>query len=482
MRNDQIFTPKPIVEKMLDMVGYAGENIRTKTIFEPSFGDGAFLTSIVQRAINFYKENNLTEREFIEILDRIYGVEIDKKYFDKTIDKLDEMLAYEGFVGYDWSNLHNSDALDFKPDIEFDMAVINPPYIRVQDLDLENRKKVSANYKYWRGNSDMYVVFFEMCMKKMAVDGKMCFITPNSYFKNSSQKEFREYLIANNLVEEIIDFGTFKVFDKISTYAAITLFNMNKEKSSTLYTSMKDINTPDYTVSVELSKFGSAPWTVTNSNDADFLKEIEGRDTSLGELCSVQFGIATNADSVYIIEPDDTKKFEADILRPVVKASTLCTTNYIVFPYRWDNGRYVPIPKHEIERLYPKATHYFESNKNILLNRSMERSECLYYEYGRTQGIQNSRNKKIALKNILAPGGNTCEFLELDANTLVYSGLYIVANNEDHYKTIIETLRSEDFHRYLMLIGKDMSGGYKSFNAKAVKQYRINMRREEENA
>ena len=84
MRNDQIFTPKPIVEKMLDMVGYAGENIRTKTIFEPSFGDGAFLTSIVQRAINFYKENNLTERGFIEILDRIYGIEIDKKYFDKT--------------------------------------------------------------------------------------------------------------------------------------------------------------------------------------------------------------------------------------------------------------------------------------------------------------------------------------------------------------------------------------------------------------
>lgn len=480
MRNDQIFTPKPIVEKMLDMVGYVGENIRTKTIFEPSFGDGAFLTSIVQRAINFYKENNLTEREFIDILDRIYGIEIDKKYFDATIDKLDEMLAYEGFVGYDWPNLHNSDALDFQSDIKFDMSTINPPYIRTHDLSIEQRKKIKDKYTFSVGSTDMYVVFFEMCMSHMKPDGKMCFITPNSYFKNTSQKEFRKYLIENNLVEEIIDFGTYKVFDKIATYAAITLFNMNKSKSTTRYTSMKDRENKNYTVDVELSQFGTGTWSITNTADTQFLNEVSARNTKLGDICDVQNGIATNADKVFVIEPDDFRKFESDILRPIVKASTLEDENKIIFPYVWseEKQKYEVMLPEIFAANYPKTNAYILSHQTKLSSRDMD-SDGYLYQYGRSQGLHNSRNKKIALKHILAPDSTKCEIMELGCETLVYSGIYIVVKDPANYNMLVEILKSEDFHRYIKLVSKDMSGGYKSFNTKAVKNYKFE--REEEN-
>ena len=56
MKHDQVFTPDYIVKKMLDDIDYRGENLR-KTIFEPSFGDGAFLVEIVSRILEYAKDS-----------------------------------------------------------------------------------------------------------------------------------------------------------------------------------------------------------------------------------------------------------------------------------------------------------------------------------------------------------------------------------------------------------------------------------------
>mgnify|MGYP003297989531 CR=1 FL=1 len=58
-RNDQIFTPIDIAHKMLDLIGYTGDNIRTKTIFEPSFGAGVFLDAILSNIVAYANKNNL---------------------------------------------------------------------------------------------------------------------------------------------------------------------------------------------------------------------------------------------------------------------------------------------------------------------------------------------------------------------------------------------------------------------------------------
>ena len=62
MENCQIFTPPTIVNKMLDMIGYTNDNIATNTILEPSFGDGAFLVPIVQRILQYGKQNKHQEK------------------------------------------------------------------------------------------------------------------------------------------------------------------------------------------------------------------------------------------------------------------------------------------------------------------------------------------------------------------------------------------------------------------------------------
>lgn len=56
MNNCQVFTPPYIVDLMLDMLGYKDDNIKNKTIFEPSFGEGAFLVAIVNRILTYSKK------------------------------------------------------------------------------------------------------------------------------------------------------------------------------------------------------------------------------------------------------------------------------------------------------------------------------------------------------------------------------------------------------------------------------------------
>ncbi len=44
----QVYTPKWIVDEILDLVGYNNSVILDKTILEPACGDGAFLIEIVK--------------------------------------------------------------------------------------------------------------------------------------------------------------------------------------------------------------------------------------------------------------------------------------------------------------------------------------------------------------------------------------------------------------------------------------------------
>jgi type I restriction-modification system DNA methylase subunit len=79
----QVFTPADIVEFMLDNIGYTvQEEILTKTIYEPSFGQGVFLFAIVDRLMEKAVAENLSPVEITSLLDmNIHGVEYDEALY-----------------------------------------------------------------------------------------------------------------------------------------------------------------------------------------------------------------------------------------------------------------------------------------------------------------------------------------------------------------------------------------------------------------
>ena len=57
---------------------------------------------------------------------------------------------------------------------------------------------------------------------------------------------------------------------------------------------------------------------------------------------------------------------------------------------------------------------------------------------------------------------------------MMYSGLFIIKNKEFSDWALIEnTLKSDEFYKYIRLTGKDFSGGYKSITSKQIKEFKV---------
>ena len=475
----QIFTPSYIVELILDDVNYIQGNILDKKIMEPSFGEGAFLIQIVEIIIKEGKRVGLS-KELIrqQLQNNVYGIEIDKKLYSKAINNLNNIVASYGIGEIEWC-LYCEDALDWNRDILFDYVVGNPPYIRVHDLDKGNRDKIKK-FIFSQGMKEMYVIFFELGINMLAEHGKLGYITPNSYMTNKSQSEFRKHLLENNLIKSIENFGSYKVFEGVDTYTCITALEKTRTNRNFLYSSIKGTKR-EYTNTYNTDEIKRGePWNLTNKEDSEFLKQIDKRNIYIGSFAECQYGFATNCDRVYIsktIEPLNDKevlfngnRIEKDLIKEIVKASRYHGDNnyYILFPYHNDSS---VIEEEEMKTSFPLAYKYLLSHREELEKRDMENG--VWYQFGRSQGLNNCFKRKLVINNIIPADKNKIEIYELPENVFVYSGIFITANNDETLSFIKEKLETEEFIRYVKLRGKDMSGNYKTFNTKIIKEFGI---------
>ena len=77
------------------------------------------------------------------------------------------------------------------------------------------------------------------------------------------------------------------------------------------------------------------------------------------------------------------------------------------------------------------------------------------------------------MKHIIAPEQRVAQFEEVGPEVLVYSGMYIVVNDEANIERVRQALSSREFCEYLKMMGKDMAGGWKAVNTKIVKEFHI---------
>lgn len=487
----QVFTPGYISDMILDSVGYKGSSIINKTILEPSFGDGAILIKVVQRLIESCRGIGLSNDEIVDVLNNnVYGIEIDEELVLKTKNKLNLLLDLFEIENISWDNLYCSDTLKFNNKNDFDYIVGNPPYIRVHNLESDVRDSIK-DYVFSVGTTDMYILFFEKCLNLLGKYGKMSFITPNSYMKNSSQGTFRKYLFENNLLSKIIDFKSSPIFKDFMVYAAITVLDKNKENLEFSYAEYNEEKRL-YITKLNILDFDkdsfSSPWTFNTEGNNDLLEDIKNRSFTLDKFSTIQYGLATLRDKIYISEvkeiENDKKhvlfnntKIEKNILRPIVKASTYDGGNIdsmIIFPYIWNVNRkiYEVMDELILSEQFPLAYKYLCDNKEELLKRDMDEN-AVWYQFGRSQGLNNSRYNKLIVKNVIDKDKKNLDVFELSKDIIVYSGIYITAQDDLILSKVKKVLESEEFCTYCKLVGKDMAGGWKNISSKNIKNYGI---------
>lgn len=480
----QVYTPNYVVCKMLDDLGFNNDNIIGKTILDPSCGDGRFLTEIVERIIQYSSDVDIVKN-----LQNVYGWDIDSNAVEYCLSNLNEIIKPLN-ITVEW-NVFCVDSIRkyekhslFSIDIEnqcFDFIVGNPPYIRIQHIGNEQRQYIQDNYSFCQsGSTDIYIAFYELCINLLAGDGICGLITPNTYFYTETAKLLRGYFSNSRNLLQISNYSDIQLFNDATTYSAITIFDKKKHDG---FTYQKAISEKYFESRfIKFEELREPFWQLSTE------EQIINKGRKLGDIAGIHVGITTLCDKAYIfsiIEMNasyviaETRlmgnvKLEKDILRPIVKCSTLKNERqeireYVLFPYVKVNGKHRIISEENLKNKYPLAYKYLLSVKRELDKRDNGKpNPVALYAFGRSQGLDTSFGDKI----VFSPMNAKPNFIYLeDGSCTFYSGYCI--KYQGNKKQLLSQLNSDRMRQFIEMSSRDFRGGWKAYNKKVVENYII---------
>ncbi len=338
-----VFTPDDISKLMSSKIQRHG------TLLDPSVGTG-----------------NLLKFVCTEKYDIIDVYEIKKCYMDKVPDMPN-------------IRKHLCDFLMSSFEREYTNIIMNPPYIRIQDIPRSYVQKLREKWcdVFEKGSIDMYHAFIMKCIELLSDDGVMVCITPNSYLHTKSSKKFREFLFKNALVKEIIDFRDKHVFENASVYCCITVIS-KCPKTEFVYN--------DKIVAYSSINHPMNQTFLIHSYSYSDTSDISGKQT-LKDRARIYNGIATLRDRIFI---HDKKIYNEDCWREIFVSTKI---KYCIYPYD-ENGKI--ICEEIFQKTNPETYCYLVSQKSELAMRDNQKgSYPAWYAYGRSQSLVVSKSPKV---------------------------------------------------------------------------------------
>jgi len=454
--NGRIYTPDYIVANILDLCDYRGAEILGKHIIDNSCGDGAFLTEVIRRYCAAAKSEGYSGLQISSDLSEfIHGIEIDAGECEKCRENVSKAAAAFGVTGVDW-DINCADTLTIKAyGGKMDYVVGNPPYVRVHNL-LDSYDSVKVFSFAQNGMTDLYIVFYEIGLNMLNPTGVLGYISPSSLFNSIAASVMRKYLVLHRNIKKTVDLKHFQPFNA-TTYTTIMIFTREQN---------------DYIDYYEYDENNRIPLAVSRLNYEDIIMDgafIFGHKKILTELqkiisyvsvapvCIVKNGFATLCDEFFI--GDWTFN---DYTIPIIKASTGRMAKCL-FPYD-EFGKLI-----SFERLTenPIIKKHYEKYADKLKSRSLEEDEA-WHGFGRSQGLNDVKKKKYAI-NSLIKDIKDIKLKLCEPGTGVYSGLYILTElGLDELRSVLFT---DDFIKYIAMLGKYKSGGYYTFSSKDLSRY-----------
>ena len=267
-RLGEFYTPKEVIEYILDAVGYRSENeVRSKRILDPACGSGGFLVEAMRRLIEKYrrigfnlKDPDNARQVIQECVNSTFGLDIhpfacfitEMNLLFQLVDLYDAVRLKDKYYELPRLNIYRTDSLTSSGDaiidlmdymdnsrrvvligetkgadklknMTFDFVVGNPPYIRVHHMQAEYKDYLKKTYLSPQGDFDVYVCFIERGIKWLNEEGKLGYITSNKYLLREYGKYLRAFILNNCRLISIIDISYSDVFKEASIYPAITI-------------------------------------------------------------------------------------------------------------------------------------------------------------------------------------------------------------------------------------------------------------------
>lgn len=457
--NCQIFTPSYIAREMLDLINYT-EDILEKYVLDNSCGDGSLLSEAVRRYITKALKCKKTKKQISkELFTYILGVEIDPIYVEECKKNLTQTAKEYGINNSNW-NIVCSDGLKHDFNMKFDFIVGNPPYIAYAMLNNEERQYVRENFESCSyGKFDYSYAFVEKCLKLLNDNGKMVFITPSNMYKTQFGKELRRLMLP--YITQIIDYSFEKVFKKVLTSPAITVFDKNITPNIIYKLKLYDNQTE---VNITKDKLKDK-WFF-------FKNESKGKKR-FGDYFKVSNSIATLCNKVYIINDSTVENYniESLALRDAIspKSQKYNKKEYIIFPYKYDDNNLQKYDEEEYKKLFPNAYKYLLENKEKLEKTNKDTS-AKWFEFGRSQALSHLNQPKLLISTIAT---NKIVVYDLDQDQIPYSGLYIVPTRELGLDVAKDILNKKSTMKYLKVSGIVLSGSSIRISTKDIENLKF---------
>ena len=265
-------------KKHIDFWTKYREAVKNIKIVDPACGSGAFLITAFECLL---KQNNYIDDKIFDLTgvkdlfsdttkeilqNNIFGVDLNKESVEitklslwlKTADKNKTLASLENNIKCGNSLIDDAEiagemAFDWEKEFPevfenggFDIVVGNPPYVSTKQIPTNDRNYYWKKYKeILFSEMDLYEIFIYKSVNELLKNkGYLGFITPDSYFTNTSFELLRKYLLEKTKITEIIDFPyRFYPFEEVNTETAIIILNKKIERNFVnLRVSNKNVN------------------------------------------------------------------------------------------------------------------------------------------------------------------------------------------------------------------------------------------------
>ena len=313
----------------------------------------------------------------------------------------------------------------------FDVAIANPPYVRMEKLNKDDEKKYKEAFpEVAASRADILVYFFARAIELMRPGGWLAFITSNKYMRAAYGKKLRGFLRDSLIMSQVLDFGDLPVFVATSypavlvgqkgmagdahqmRIADLTIPVRNSLKSRGLSATLETVNKAMDGLPALLDRHGHADypqlllrqsgWILEDPALIRLFERLMNQGTPLGEFVDgrIYYGVKTGLNKAFVIdrykrdELVDADPPSAEIIKPWLRGrdikrwSAKWTGLYVIFANRGvDIDRYPAIRAH-LERYRPKLERRATSHLHPWYE-LQQPQEGIYHEFVQPKVIFN---------------------------------------------------------------------------------------------
>jgi type I restriction-modification system DNA methylase subunit len=370
----------------------------------------------------------------------------------------------------------------------FDCVIGNPPYVRIQNLDVELADHLRQNFETATGKFDLYIPFLELGTALLRPNGLLGMIVPNKFLTADYGKAFRRFATRHETLRQLVDFGSTTVFPDASAYCCLVFLGRRPSDKVIISRGYAQPPIARESVAVPSKRFGAGPWSMKSGRVTTPVGGVPLRSQSR----AIFQGLITGADRLFIGVRHgesirlgaETVAFDPQIFRPVLKGPDVrrfalrFSNHYVLFPYRAVDGRTELLSDDDLAAGHPAAYRYLEKHRRVLSERgSASMVYPAWYALWCPRTIQRFSSPKIVTQ-VLASRASFA--LDLQGTYSFVgggnAGVYGIIPNfadEDRLWLLLATLNSRTFDAQVQACSSHFRGGYFSYARRFIERAAI---------